>query len=108
MKKLKQTLYVQGLILFIIILFIMMAKIKDLKWKYCIFDNQIRNFVDRCQHAPARITQALGFGVQRLSGGPQVAPSLPARSLNVSTPPSIENLIFMMIHSKTLGRRVRV
>ena len=64
--------------------------------------------MDRCQHAPARITQALGFGVQRLSGGPQVAPSLPARSLNVSTPPSIENLIFMMIHSKTLGRRVRV
>ena len=65
----------------------MMAKIKDLKWKYCIFDNQIRNFVDRCQHAPARIPLALGFWVQRLTGGPQVAPSLPARTLNVSTPP---------------------
>ena len=45
----------------------MIAKIKDLKWKYCIFDNQIRNFVDRCQHAPARIPLALGFWVQRLS-----------------------------------------
>ena len=52
----------------------MMAKIKDLKWKYCIFDNQIRNFVDRHQHAPARIPLALGLVVQRLSGGAQVAP----------------------------------
>ena len=87
----------------------MTAKIKDLKWKYCIFDNQIRNFVDRCQHAPARIPLALGLFVQRLSRGPKVAPSLPAQSLmSVHHHFSIENLIFMMIHSKTLGRRVRV
>ena len=65
----------------------MMAKIKDLKWKYCIFDNQIQEFCGQMSACPARIPLALGFGVQRLSGGPQVAPSLPARSLNVSTPP---------------------
>ena len=37
-------------------------------------DNQIRNFVNGCQQAPARIPLALGLVVQRLSGGAQVAP----------------------------------
>ena len=61
-------------VFFVSFILFIVAKVKDLKRRYCIFDNQIRNFVNACQHAPARIPLALGLVVQRLSGGPQVAP----------------------------------
>ena len=62
-------------------------------------DNQIRNFVNGCQHASARISLALGLVVQRLSRGPQVAPvCLLGPKLQYTTIFSMENVIFAMNH----------
>ena len=89
--------------------FIDCRKKKDLERRYCILDNQIRNFVNVCEHEPARIPLAMGLVVQRLSGGPQVAPvCLLGPKFQYTFISSMENVIFTKNHSKTLGRRLRV